>query len=149
MMLYDFSAEEYFPVECSINEDIMYFEGEPALTRFTSNTGEAGSLLGTWYCLGENFCLITGEINDYFDGTEMTLYSDGTFHTNWYDGSGVESGTHRLTTKFDSPAITFSDESGFVSETFRYEFLTNDFIMIYMYDDSTYGDSGYLFYRND
>lgn len=145
MSIYDMEGNLYLSAEFTLENGMLCRDGDPVARKLSDNTGEYGRVTGNWHLLGDDFNIGSSVGGYAFNGTQMTFYNDGTCHSNWDDGSGIDSGSYVLTSKFDCPAITLVDQYGFEAGTYQYEFLTNDLLMIYTTDDGY----GYPFYRQN
>lgn len=140
----DMEGELVFTGEYTLEGNILRDENNE-FVKVSGNTGEEGNMSGTWYSLGDEFRLgDAGVTGDVFSGNLLRFYDDGTCSASWDDGSGRKDGKYVFTSKYDLPAITLYDEHGFELGTYPYEFLENDMLMIYIYDEDF---GGYTFYR--
>lgn len=106
--------------------------------RVSANVGMKGDLVGTWY---------------YFTpstGLCMHFYNDGSFLDEEFHGRGMFTddgggGQYTLTSKYDMPAMTVYDDDGSLLDTYRYEFLDTNLLVIY---ESYENQSLRVFYRH-
>lgn len=129
-------------LELTMQNDCLFMDGSPELTKICNNTGLTDNIIGTWRTLGVDFHFQAH--SSFLAGDEITFYGDNTCQYRYADASDGYSGCYTLTSMFDNPAIVISGDLNGEVGPYEYDFLSNDLLMIYTDNERCFG---YLLYR--